>query len=188
MPSLNLPADDRRVVLRSFWLIISIVFGIGFWLICWLLKLAYAPVLAMVATFGIGLLVFWREQSVRRFYHGWNNKVARRLNRLVREAAMRICFFVILTVPGRFGSRMHLLSSIESLWKNRTDSQKDTYLFPYRSGEMRIAKRGWVRGYLGWAVQSNNIWAVSLLPFLCLVKLLSEDEESAAQGNIYTLF
>ena len=48
--------------------------------------------------------------------------------------------------------------------------------------------RGWLRGYLRWAFQSHNAWAVSLIPFLFMLRIVSTEEPTSSGANIYTLF
>ena len=73
-------------------------------------------------------------------------------------------------------------------WERRSSLPDEAYGLPYVGRGEASAGTGWIRGYISWAIRSGNAWSISLLPFLWLLRLLSDREEKALEANIYTLF
>jgi hypothetical protein len=187
MMSLSLPANDNRNVLRSFWLIISLCFAVALSLGAWLVRFPLPWVCGLAGLVAFGSLVFVRETTVRRLYHAWNNRILIPMGNVVSGLILRVCLFVIFSVIGRAGSSLQLKGET-SMWKERDPLSTLTGLLPFSERHQSSSPRGWVRTYLKWAVQSGNLWAVSLIPFFCFLKMVSTEQERADRGNIYTLF
>ncbi|MFL6515168.1 MAG: hypothetical protein ACJ8M1_09120, partial [Chthoniobacterales bacterium] len=102
MIPLSLPQEDRRIVLRSFWFLISLAAGVVVSLLCWRLKMP-------PWTWASGLLVlvmlapvsFSREDVVRRLYHAWNNRIVRPWSSAATGIILRICLLLIFAATGR---------------------------------------------------------------------------------------
>lgn len=135
----------------------------------------------------LGPLVFVQEQFVRRLYGAWNRRIINLLARLTRNAVMGICLFIIFVATGRVGSRLRF-GGHAATWELRDSLPADAYELPFVSQGRLSAKVGWIRGYLRWAIRSGNVWSISLIPFLCFLRMLSTEEQKAVEGNIYTLF
>lgn len=188
MVPLTVPEEDRRIVLRSFWLLISLIFAaltsIGAWIIgvpWWI-----AGILVFVVA---GSLAFNREHVVRRLYHAWNNRIIRPLSDIVTAILLRLCLFLIFTATGRAGSRVQLTSLAGTMWTARGSNVNRTSNLPFVSSNGTApTSRGWLRGYLRWAFQSHNAWAVSLIPFLFMLRMVATEEPTSSGANIYTLF
>ena len=188
MVPLSVPQEDRRIVLRSFWFLISAVVGLIAAVVSLLIHLPgwlIGPaVFVTVASFA-----FTREQLVRRLYHAWNSRVIRPLSNLTTSIILRICLFLVFAGTGRTGSRLQLAGLSQTMWLGRDADQNRTTQVPFVGGNNGSGtSRGWLRNYLRWAFQSQNVWAISLVPFLWMLRIVSTEEPAAAGGNIYTLF
>lgn len=187
MIPLTLPSEDRRTIVRSFWLVFSLAFGTVVWLVGWKLYLRLALPLGLMGGLVSGLLVFVREKFVRRLYHAWNRRLVSPFNSVASRAVMGICFFLIFLATGRSGSRLSFDTKAGTTWTRRSSLPANAYELPY-AREGSTAGTGWIQAYLQWTVRSGNAWAISLIPFLWFLRLLADDEHKAVEANIYTLF
>lgn len=187
MIPLTLPQEDRRTALRSFWLVLSLLLGATFWVVGWLLEVPFAWGVGLIAGLAGGTMVFLNEELVRRFYNAWNRRLIRPIAALASSAVTGICFFIIFAAVGRVGSRLQIGGRTATNWESRKTLSGDAYgfLFAIRNGT--VTETGWMGNYIRWAVRSGNMWSISLLPFLSFLRLLSNEQKSAAT-NIYTLF
>jgi hypothetical protein len=188
MIALTLPSEDRRTVLRSFWLVFSVILGTGLWLVVRLLHVPFSLTIGLIGGASCGLLVFADQEFVRRFYRAWNRKLVRPFADLASRAAMGICFFIIFLATGSAGSRLRLRGYAATTWQFRSSLPGHAYELPFASPGELSARVGWIRSYLHWAIRSGNAWSISLIPFLCFLRLLSGEKEKALEANIYTLF
>lgn len=120
-------------------------------------------------------------------YDLWN-RLARRCVRPLRIVIAGICYFVVVAVVGLAGARLEVRRNRQdpSQWRPKGTLRSHEYGSTF-AGE-GIAGRSWIRSYLRWSVESGNLWAVTLLPFLVLLAWLGEEEEAEFPANIYTLF
>ena len=188
MIALTLPPEDRRTVLRSFWLVFSLISGIGLWLVGRLLHVPFSLTIGLIGGACCGLLVFADQEFVRRLYRAWNRRLVRPFADLASRAVMGICFFIIFLTTGSAGSRIRLRGHRLTTWQRRSSVPGDVYELPFASPGELSARVGWIRSYLHWAVRSGNAWSISLIPFLWFLRLLSGDKEKTVEANIYTLF
>jgi hypothetical protein len=188
MISLTLPSDDRRSVLRSFWIVISLILGTGLWLAGRWLQMPFPLAIGFMGATACGLLVFVNQEFVRRLYHAWNGRIIRPFASVASRAVMGICFFIIFVATGRTGSRCRLNGHASTTWEPRSSLPDEAYALPYVSGEGLPRGTGWIRCYFLWAIQSGNAWSITLLPFLWFLRLLSYEEKKPFAANIYTLF
>jgi hypothetical protein len=187
MIPLTLPQEDRRTALRSFWLVLSVLLGATFWTVGWLLAVPFAWGIGLIVGLAGASIVFLKEELVRRLYNAWNRRLIRPIATLVSSVVTGICFFIIFAAVGRAGSRLQIDGRTTTNWESRKTLPGDAYgfLFAVRNGT--AAESGWMNNYLRWAVRSGNMWSISLLPFLSVLRLLNSEQKSAAT-NIYTLF
>src|SRR5438046_1682186 len=82
-----------------------------------------------------------------------------------------------------------LISLSGSMWVDRSAGANHTGHAPFASvADASSMPNGWIRNYLRWAFQSENIWAICLIPFLCFLRMVSAEEQTSSGSNIYTLF
>jgi hypothetical protein len=136
-------------------------------------------------------VAFWKEPLVRRVYAAWNNRILRPLGNLATIIVVQICRVLIFTATGRAGSRAQIQALSASMWNKRAIERNNTSPVPFatatENGNIAPAQ-GWVGNYLQWATHTGNVWAISLIPFLWLLRMVSTEEPTTAAGNIYTLF
>ncbi len=190
MITVALPSAERRALVRAFWLSIS-----GLTALPWLAVALWTqePVFALagaVAAVLVGSVSSIREGFVWRVYRAWNRRLVQPFVSRATRVVMAVCFFVILVAVGRAGSRMRLAVSDGAFtsWASRTSLARDAYRTLFAAASSGRADAGWIANYWRWATQTGNFWAVSLLPFLAVLKLLTGEEEQAVQADIYTLF
>jgi hypothetical protein len=188
MISLILPPQDRRNFLRSFWFVVSFIFAAGLCLVAAWIQAPFPLVIGLLAGTSCGLLVFAKEQLVRRLYHAWNRRIIRPFANLASRAIMAICFFIILVATGRTRPRSRFGGHGATGWQRRSSLPDLAYAFPYVSEQESTPGIGWFREYLRWAIRSGNTWSITLLPFLWFLRLLSYEEKRSFAANIYTLF
>jgi hypothetical protein len=182
MIPLNVPEEDSRLILRSFWVVISFVFAASLSLAGWAFHLSYPWIWGALA-FAIILSLAWmQEKPARRLYHAWNNRIVTPISNVASALVLQVCLLIVFTATGRSGSRLHLRGAAGSMWQPHHPTAKNK---GPRGGSSRTG--GWIR-YLKWAVESGNGWAICLIPFFFLIRMVSAEEERAAAGNIYTLF
>ena len=188
MVPLSVPEQDRRIVLRSFWFVVSAIAAALVSLVTWLLHLPWWALggLTFVAA---AWLAFSNEHLVRRLYHAWNNRIIRPLSNLVTAIILRVCLLVVFAATGRAGSRLLVRGKFPTMWVGRDDSSDHVGSLPFGvHGDSVAAPNGWIRNYARWAMRSGNFWAFFLIPFFCLLRMVSAEEPTGSAGNIYTLF
>lgn len=126
-------------------------------------------------------------------YRGWNwtaRKVAEKVSRYVSA----ICFATIVLAASRTqsSSRFVAASDAPSMWSVRETQSGGAYFSQYHQPLLEASRDGWVRSVRTWSKQSGCGWAVGLVPFLALLRLLdvqhtSKGSPTAARG-IYTLY
>jgi hypothetical protein len=188
MIPLTLPPEARRSVLYSFWLVISLIVGSGLWAVASLIRLPFAGIVGLLAGSACAALVVVDQTLTRRLYHAWDRRIAHPCARLASELLMRVCFFIIFVATRTMGSRLRLRENRNSAWKARSSLPNQAYLRPDAHDGHALAQSGWLRSYVSWAFRTGNAWTLALLPFLCLLRLLSGKQEKALEANIYTLF
>ena len=186
---ITLPSSRRPHMLAAFWLATSLSVGM---LIGMIGGLALSP---RWLFFGLGAAVvmavpgFLRPQIAAFPYRAWN-KLAREFSRGARHWLTGICYYVILVAVGQTKSSIKLMRPTpqESFWVARLGrTVEHTPHFDGSAGEP--PRRGWIRPYASWAVQSGNAWALGLLPFVVLLSALEVDQqENPLPADIYTLF
>ncbi len=182
-----LPTTPRRATLRSFCLVCCLVGAACFGVVL--------PARADIALCGIVAIVFigsigWVfPKLVNRPYRIWNG-FARCYAGIAERTILRICYATVMIPAGwtETALRLRRPASAESLWTPRASLSASSYqqLHSYPCSETRDT--GWVRRYVAWARSSNQVWVLALLPFLCVLSWLKNDEETVVRESIYTLF
>lgn len=113
-------------------------------------------------------------------------KVVALFARLVRGVARLACFAVVTAAGTTSTSLVDDAGSRRSAWTTKTSVPPDSYANPFVLPGTR--RRGWATGFVHWAVRSGNAWAVTLLPFLALVRSAQETDDHEVAGEIYALY
>jgi hypothetical protein len=131
-----------------------------------------------------------RPQIASLPYRAWN-RLARQFVRVARLWVTGVCFFIVFVTVGLTGSHARLAPPTPngSLWLARRPLRPTASGYAYDGVPHEFVQKGWISAYCAWARQSNNLWAVCLLPFLILLSSLENDEnQNPVAANIYTLF
>ncbi|MGH7264020.1 MAG: hypothetical protein ACREMB_04080 [Candidatus Rokuibacteriota bacterium] len=185
-----MPTPPRRAWLRSFWLVLWL--GVGL-LVASVVALVASPARSVWALIAIPVLVvpgLVRPELAAAPYSAWN-AAARLFCRGASVLVRGICFYLVITAVGRTGSALALgrPGSADSLWVSRRTPKTLRYLLQYEAGTARPPRGGWIRAYLGWALDSGNGWAVCLLPFFALLSVFESGRpDSATPAQNYTLY
>ena len=188
MVPLSVPEEDRRIVLRSFWFLISASFAVVASICAWAVGLS-PWITGAIAFLAAAFLPLLREQLARRLYHAWNNRIVRPLSNMATGVILRVCLFLIFAATGRAGSRLQIQPGAGTMWVRRDGSTEHTTVLPF-GGSSAAAElpNGWIRAYVQWAMRSGNAWALLLIPFFCMLRMVSTEEPAGSGENIYTLF
>jgi hypothetical protein len=131
---------------------------------------------------------FLSPQFLSLLYRAYN-KVARVITAWAITWVSFVCYFVVFRTMSFFGSRLNVDPDArrKSTWAP-VNSVRTICGFEDVSS---AGSRGWIGNYLSWCMQSKNLWALCLLPFLFLLSLVepsSENKTGTVPENIYTLY
>lgn len=183
----TLPREPNRRELRAFWTLVALAAGTA------------AGWLAPVGTGGsalvgagvvvlVGLPGWLRPHRAEAVYGAWN-----RMADLAGRAAARwislVTFYVLVTVVSRAGSRMPWEGAGPdgSGWLARPERDPHHAAQHHRAGRP-TAGSSWIRSLAVWARDTGNVWAVTLVPLLALLRLLRPRAGRSLGENIYTLY
>lgn len=174
-----LPKSPSILWLLSFWLaattvLTSLVTGLVAWyggLNAWML----VSVLLIGAAVTLAGAV--KVPALAACYAAWNRQASRCSN-LLRTIIVHVCYFIVLTPLRLIGSRF-APEGASFRWTDAVFPPLDSR--PSRS-------IGWIRRYLVWARETSNLWALSLLPFLLLLRTVETDRAHSLSDRLYTLF
>ena len=175
------------MLVRAFWLTVSSLLILP-WFALALVTNDMAP--AVVGATGAALAAFVtlsREDLAWRVYGAWNRRLVRPFASAGSAAVLAICYAVIVVVA-KATARKQEVTNPRSSWVPRRSLPTDAYHALFSGARADVASAGWGGNYIRWANRTDNLWATSLLPFLAILKLLSEDEPQAPHADIYTLF
>jgi len=164
----------------------------GFWVTLGMLA-AVAPAVVAAATGAVWLAVAaaalgiavasvsrLHERVAWRVYRAWNPRLARPFNAAATRLVCWICFFIIFVAVGKAGTTLQLAKapgSRRSMWR------------PVPGSTAAIHGTHWISDYVGWAAHTGNVWAITLIPFLAVLRLIATPEDANTTfANIYTLF
>ena len=186
---ITLPSQARRALLTSFWLVVSVTVGLIAGASLWLFARRSGLLVGVGVACAWGLTGRLWPRLVSAVYRAWN-RAARLVARGGRSALLWICYFVVMLVVGKSGGRFGPRGSTShgSLWMSRGTLPPAAYPGQFNAPTDGVTVDGWVRGYLHWAANSKNLWAIALLPFLALIAVLEEQEQPVLPATIYTLF
>ena len=176
-----LPSRPDRAWLRSFGLAAAALSGL-------VAGLALG-VGAGVATVSLVALAAALAPAAFRRAYALYNRIAGRFVRLARQGLLAICFHTIFLAAGRAGSTLAVRPPVPggSLWAPRATLSPRAYSSVFT--ELSAPSRpGWPMSFVRWALKSRNPWAVALLPFLLLLRILDPEPSLDVRGNIYTMY
>ena len=182
-----LPSDERRVLVRAFWLTTSTMLTLPWCALAFWTRQTWPLIVGAIAAGLAGLVALIREDLVWRIYRAWNRRLVRPFALAASRAVLAICYSVVV-VAAKAGTQQSAITEGYSSWVSRSSLPSDAYRALFAAARADAASGGWVWNYMRWATRTHNLWATSLLPFLALLKLLSQDEPEAPHANIYTLF
>jgi hypothetical protein len=185
MVQLALP--HRRAYAISFWFVLTLLIAMGIWVVGFAAGLPAAWAWALPAALILIPGLFRR----RYFYLGisvWNHGT-RLLFRILRHAAMRMCFYITFPLLSRSGTSMDLIppgskggKAEKSTWHIHTEDAQHA---------MRDAVRGeaWLSDLIRHARTTGNWWLLSLVPLIFTLSLMGEEaKETAPPTSTYTLY
>ena len=182
-----LPLPPRRTSLQSFWLALCFMVTVLIGMLAWvnaMIALSGVPVVALLGLAG----VVW-PQIVSWPYRAWNT-LAQRYASAAERLVLWICYWTVMVVAGVTGTSLKLErpGARESLWIPRQSLQPSLYKQLHGCPSSKSVEGNWISRYLAWAWSSKQPWLLALLPFLCILLWLKEEEESVVPESIYTLF
>ncbi|MEE9569586.1 MAG: hypothetical protein V3W37_09385 [Candidatus Binatia bacterium] len=184
-----LPYPRRSAWLKGFSVVISTFSGALIGVISWLL--GFLPLFGVGVFLAIVLVLSalkW-PQAISKPYRAWN-KLAQNVARGMELYLSGICFYVIVGVVSLAGSSLERNPSrnIQSEWQPREMLIPGPHRSQSEVSKESCGRKGWIRTYVSWAINSGNWWAVSLLPFLILLKTLESGRHPEISSDTYTLF
>jgi hypothetical protein len=185
---ISLPSDERRVLVRAFWLTLSSLLALPWLVAAFWTHQAWPVVVGAAAAALTGLVVVVREDVTWAVYRAWNRRLVRPFASAGSTAVLAICYSVVV-LAAKAGTRHGTVTERQQSWVSQRTLPSDAYRALFAGAGADAASGGWVSNYIRWATRTRNLWATSLLPFLAILKLLSEgDEPQGSHANIYTLF
>jgi hypothetical protein len=184
---ISLPSDERHVLTHAFWLTLSGLSALPWFVAAAWVQQAWPFVVGIAVAVAAALVASVREEVAWRVYRAWNRRLVRPFTAVGSAAVLAVCFSVVV-LAAKAGARREGASASVGGWESRRALAHDAYHALFAGTRADGASGGWVKNYIRWARRTDNLWATSLLPFLAILKLLADDEPQASQANIYTLF
>ena len=188
MIPITLPVEDRRAFVRSFWAVLALgAIGPCVLLAAWL-QMPVLTAIAGTAAVLVGLMPLMNAKFAWRVYGAWNRRVVHPFARVASRCVLAVCFAVIglAARAGRVRLPLATDSAAASLWTTRRSLDPSEYRHVFVTATAHTGR--WIVDYASWGWRTRNAWALSLIPFLIMLRFLPVDEERIEQANIYTLF
>ena len=188
--NIALPNLQRRGYLRGFSLALSLGAVVAVSLLLVLAGLPHPWTVGLAAGVVICLIGFAQEELVARIYRAWNRRLVRPLSNVITRLLLKTCYSLILAATRKAGQspRFHIGTQGSSSWTHRSSVPPEAYAALFVGQQLTSQNQCWVSNYCSWALKTKNVWALSLLPFLALLRWATIEEEKAFTANIYTLF
>jgi hypothetical protein len=172
---LTLPLKPRRAELRAFATIVAAMVAVVFCL-TGLLMAGAAGLAGGIATSIGALLGAWvRPKGFRSIYRSWN-----RLGAVASKLAGRVisgaCYLVV-SAAGIAGGRLQWRSPERTAWVARN--------LQWRPREQE--DHG-IRGLAAWGVRTGNRWAIALIPYLAVLRIVGSKGQGSLGQDVYTLY
>jgi hypothetical protein len=183
--SLPMPPNKSRV--NVYWCTLGIFAGcIGGLILMFINGLFALPAAIILFLFVYGLK-YTGGKVAYGVYKRWN-KIVSAYSRLAR-GWVSILVFILLYLAGRTGSILDvsMLSPHRTMWKEKHFETAERNIPDY--SDDAVSDKTWVSSYLAWVRESNNWWAIFLLPYLKLIDMFkSETYTPSIPRNTYTLY
>lgn len=171
-------------------MVISVFAGIVTGVILWLLMSPILFGLGVIAGLALALPAFLVPRIFSKPYTLWN-RAAHHFGRIASTWLTGISFFVLFAVVGltRTSLRLSRPTIDESMWVPREVFAPTAHFSQGQPDDLQSRKKNWIYLFVSWAVHSGNFWAISLLPFLMLLRAFDSGDgiTSNPSGN-YTLY
>ena len=105
----------------------------------------------------------------------------------MRGVAQAACFAIVASARLTGTSLVVALPGSDSMWTPKSSLPADAYVNPYAFSSVP-GGRGWTRGYIRWARHTHNMWALTLLPFLVVLRSAQQSADHSIRGEIYSLY
>jgi hypothetical protein len=132
------------------------------------------------------LIASVRADGAYRLYHAYNVGTGI-YARLMRAVAQLACFTIVASARLTGTSLVVALPGSDSMWTPKGSLPADAYVNPYAFSSVP-GGRGWMRGYIRWARHTHNMWALTLLPFLVVLRSAQQSADHSIRGEIYSLY
>jgi hypothetical protein len=142
---------------------------------------------SVVVSLGLSALMW--PQIVAPAYRLWN-RLAHRYVSAAERLVLWLCYWTVMFAAGQIRNSLRLArpQKEESMWIPRRSLDPSLYQQLHSSPGAGRAEGNWLSRYVGWASSLKQPWLLALLPFLCILMWLKEEEESVVREGIYTLF
>lgn len=185
---LQFPANSYQ--LKSFWLVISIIFGMtsGYFLnLCFSTDWLLLSVL-LVSGFAVTGFIF---PQIPIIPYQFFNKLVRCLVRYTNEGILIVCFVVVYIAGGKKSSFFLSGRPVESgsLWVPWQPDPSGVYDNDNGISLTEFRQRGWFYTLVLWIIKSGNWWMFCLLPYIVLLNYYRRTKVTIPTSeNIYTLY
>jgi hypothetical protein len=193
MPTMMLPRRSNLALLRSLWIVLSLLAGATVMLLAWLLPPFGGPTPAMAgAVAGLVILLpgLLFPYEIALVYRGWN-WMTRRFSRFAVRYVTGVCFGSVgLALSlGSSPARFEAAPSGTSMWKARGTQSAEAYASQYH----RLLPAGgprWTGPVRSWMRDAGPRFAWALLPFLVLIRALhtGDEKRDGPPAHVYTLY
>ena len=185
-----LPTSPTRLWLLSFWLVISLLMGTAIGVLLWILISPVWSLIGPVLSALLGITGLMRPRLVTRPYKIWNG-IAKKFTRIARLCVAGACFYIIFIAVGRTGANIGLTppdGNTKTLWFSRSATAGRVDVYEPKATGKESTQTSWIKAFISWAIESRNVWACCLLPFLLLLRTHETEEQSSFPKHIYTLY
>jgi hypothetical protein len=188
MVTIRLLSKPRRAWLTGFGLCASAMTFSGFAVIALREKSFFICGVGACLTVAVALAAHLWPWAWTLPYRAWN-KLAKHYGDIARLYFLGLCYLIVSAV-GLAGPSKDFTRDprFGSGWISRKSSSEPISNSRVQGDDTKALKRGWIRTYVLWAIQSGQIWRCALLPFLILLSMLGSDERSHVPTQTYTLF
>lgn len=112
-----------------------------------------------------------------------STKISRRVRALARNYVLLVLHYCLFPIIGLSENSITGKERSETLWHDWREHNRQA-LTEKQSG------KNWLIYYLSWAFRSKNLWMVSLLPFIIILKSVERPSDTPAPESLltYTLY